>query len=214
MKGNHAPIGVFGGTFDPVHLGHLRPAFEVFEALGCAELRLIPAHVPPHRDTPSLNPTQRLVLLKRAVADTPGFKVDARELGRAGPSYMVDTLASLRGEHPDAPLCLILGMDSFSSLPSWERWRELADYAHLVVMDRPGERFAAEPEFAAWVDERREDDVAALQSSRQGRVYFQAVTQLDISATRIRKLLAAGRSVRFLVPDTVLGLIRDQGLYR
>lgn len=207
-------IGVFGGTFDPVHLGHLRPALEVRDALELAELRLVPVHVPAHRDTPDLPAEQRLELLRHAAAAVPGFSVDPRELERAGPSYMVDTLASLRAEHPHTPLCLILGMDSFLSLTSWHRWEALVEYAHLVVMDRPGEAFAGEGEFGAWVAARRAQEPAALRERLAGRVYFQPVTQLAISATRIRQLLAEGRSVRFLVPDVVWEEIQARGLYR
>ncbi len=208
----NSPIGIFGGTFDPVHLGHMRPVLEVYETLGLGELRLIPAHVPPHRSTPQFTPELRLELLRRAAADVPGFVVDTRELERSGKSYMVDTLASLREEFPTRPLCLILGMDSFLSLPSWHRWEQLADYAHLVVMDRPGQAFTPEPKFGVWVQARRTATPEALHQEPAGRVYFQAVTQLSISATRIRALMAEGRSVRFLVPDPVWVALHERGL--
>lgn len=208
-----APIGIFGGTFDPVHFGHLRPVLEVLEELPLAEVRLIPVHVPPHRDTPSVSSAQRLELLRLAVEGVPGLVVDDRETRRPGPSYTVDTLADLRREFPHRSLCLILGMDSFLGLPSWHRWQELTRYAHLVVLDRPGSAPPAEGVLADWLAERRTESPEPLRSSSAGAVYFHPVTQLDISATMIRHLIAAGRLPRFLVPEAVWRRIVEQGLY-
>lgn len=208
-----APIGIFGGTFDPVHFGHLRPVLEVLEELSLAEVRLIPAHVPPHRDTPSVSSVQRLELLRLAVDGVPGLVVDDRETRRPGPSYTVDTLADLRGEFPHRSLCLILGMDSFLGLPSWHRWQELTRYAHLVVLDRPGCAPPTSGALADWLAERRIEAPEPLRTSSAGAVYFHPVTQLDISATMIRRLIAAGRLPRFLVPEAVWQRIAEQGLY-
>lgn len=208
-----APIGIFGGTFDPVHFGHLRPVLEVLEELSLAEVRLIPVHVPPHRDTPSVSSAERLELLRLAVAGVPGLVVDDRETRRPGPSYTVDTLADLRGEFPHRSLCLILGMDSFLGLPSWHRWQELTRYAHLVVLDRPGCAPPTSGVLADWLAERRIETPEPLRTSSAGAVYFHPVTQLDISATMIRRLIAAGRLPRFLVPEAVWRRITEQGLY-
>ena len=208
-----APIGVFGGTFDPVHFGHLRPALEVLEELQFAEVRLIPCHIPPHRDQPQHGADCRLELLQSAVADVPGLVVDDRELRRPGPSYTVDTLASLRREFPRIPLCLMIGMDSFLSLPSWHRWRELAEYAHLTVLSRPGYQPPASGELADWLDGRRIESPQQLAAAAAGAVYFHPVTQLDISATRIRDLIGSGRAPRFLLPEVVWQRIEAQGLY-
>lgn len=183
------------------------------EALALGEVRLVPAQIPPHRATPALTPEQRLALLELASAQCPMLSIDRRELERPGPSYMVDTLASLRAEHPHAPLCLILGMDAFLGLPRWDRWLRLTDYAHIVVMDRPGSDFPEHGELARWLAPRRADDPDVLRRSLNGRVYLQSVTQLDISATRIRALLAEGRSAQFLLTEEVWRAIRDQGLY-
>ncbi|WP_116301559.1 nicotinate-nucleotide adenylyltransferase [Alkalilimnicola ehrlichii] len=207
------PIGVFGGTFDPVHLAHLRMALEVWETVGLAEVRLVPCQIPPHRDTPQLSAEQRLALLRAGSEVCPAFRVDTRELERPGPSYMADTLASLRAELPHTPLCLILGMDAFAGLPRWHRWRELAEYAHIIVMERPGSELPVTGELAEWLAPRQVEDVAALRQALNGRVFRLAVTQLDISATQIRALLNERRSIQFLVPEPVWHLIREQGLY-
>lgn len=208
-----APIGIFGGTFDPVHFGHLRPALEALEELQLAEVRLIPCHIPPHREQPQHGADCRLELLRLAVADVPGLVVDDRELKRPGPSYTIDTLISLRGEFPRTPLCLIVGMDSFLSLPSWHRWRELTDFAHLVVLSRPGYEPSVSAELAGWLDNRRCQSAQQLTKADVGAVYFHPVTQLDISATRIRDLIGRGRAPRFLLPEAVWQRIATQGLY-
>lgn len=208
-----APIGIFGGTFDPVHFGHLRMAYEVLEDLALAEVRLIPCHIPPHRARPQLGSDRRLELLRLAVADVPGLLVDDRELRRDGPSYTVDTLEQLRGEFSGRSLCLILGMDSFLGLPSWHRWQELAELANLIVLDRPGSVLPKQGELAEWLAPRRIDAPTRLGTTSAGTVYFHPVTQLDISATQIRRLLASGRPPRFLMPDAVWRQIAEAGLY-
>ena len=207
------PIGIYGGTFDPVHIGHLRTALEVCEWAGLDHVRMVPARVPPHRDTPDVRPEERLALLRAAVEGEPRLVVDTRELERDGPSYMVDTLASLRDELGATPLALVLGMDAFAGLPGWHRWGELFDLAHLVVVERPGARAPADAELEAALAGRRVADAGALAAHTAGRVVFTAATQLDISATRLRALLAAGRSIRYLFPYRVHELIKARGLY-
>lgn len=209
------PVGVFGGTFDPIHYGHLRPALELLEFLNLAEIRFIPCRVPVHRDTPSITAEQRLELVRLATVGQAGFVVDDRELRRPGPSYMVDTLTSLREEIGTAvPLCLILGSDAFRELATWRRWRELTDLAHLVVMQRPGTALVLPPELDAFVTPRLSDDPLALHERPAGSILLQPVTQLAISATQVRALLARGQSVRYLLPETVLDHIHDRALYR
>lgn len=209
------PIGVLGGTFDPIHFGHLRSALELLEALGLAEVRLIPCGHPPHRAPPRAPASARLAMLELAVAGQPGLRVDSRELERPGPSYMVDTLASLREEQGSVPLCLILGSDAFLGLPGWHRWQELVRLAHLVVMHRPGwelDDHLAAP-LAQLVETRRVHAAAALAAQPAGSILLVPVTPLDISATAIRHLIAAGRSPRYLLPDAVWEHIRAHGLY-
>lgn len=202
------PLALFGGTFDPVHLGHLSVAWEAAELLD-AEVRLMPASVPPHRPAPLANPEQRVAMLHAALQKQDRLAVDTRELRRTGPSYTYDTLRELRAEQGDRPLVLLLGADAFAGLPSWHRWRELFDVAHLGVLSRPG----AEPELPhtlwAEIDGRRTADVAELRARPSGKVIELAVTPLEISATRIRELLAAGRDPRYLLP---CGLFEDPAL--
>lgn len=206
-------IGIYGGTFDPIHIGHLRTALDLYETLGLDEVRLIPARVPPHREPPRLSPAQRLALLKAAVDGQPGLVVDSRELQRSGPSYMVDTLASLRDELGDEPLALILGVDAFLGLEGWHRWQELTDLAHLLVMQRPGAKLPEQGVLADWLAEHCVDDADALRQRPAGGILACAVTRLAISATDIRSRLASGRSIRYLVPDAVHRMINEQGLY-
>jgi len=209
-------IGIFGGTFDPVHFGHLRPALDVKQALCLDEMRMIPAFHPPHRQQPEGNPGQRLTMLRAAVGDEPDLKVDIREMQREGESFMVDTLVSLREDRGDEPLCLVLGADAFLQLDSWHRWQDILDLAHIVVTHRPGWQLdmnEANPELQELWRERQVTDSAQLASSSAGNIILQAVTPLDISATQIRALVAAGKNPRYLLPDSVWNLIRMHGLY-
>jgi nicotinate-nucleotide adenylyltransferase len=208
-------IGLFGGTFDPVHHGHLRVALDALEGLDLAEVRLLPCRQPPHRPPPHASASQRRRLLESAVAGEPRLHVDARELERPGPSYTVDTLAALRAElGPVQPLVLLVGGDAFHGLPSWHRWREFIDLAHIAVLQRPGHGTDLPLELEQLVAQRRTSQPEDLQHAAAGRVLFWRVTQLEISASHIRALVAAGRSIRYLVPAAVLDEITRQGLYR
>ncbi|OOZ36405.1 nicotinate-nucleotide adenylyltransferase [Solemya velesiana gill symbiont] len=202
-------IGVLGGTFDPIHYGHLRTALDVQQALGLDEIRLVPLRDPPHRDAPLTTPRQRLEMVQAAVESNPLFHVDDRELRRDGKSYSVDTLRSLRQELGDTlPICLVMGSDAFRGFADWHQPENILELAHLVIMQRPGE---------APIDlyrQRITNDPAQLKTQRGGLILFQAVTQLEISATGIRSLIAKGRSPRYLLPKRVLKIIEAQGLYR
>ncbi len=208
-------IGIFGGTFDPIHLGHLRPALEVYAALALTEVRFIPCGQPAHRTPPCADGRDRLAMLRLAVQGQPGFKVDDRELRRDGPSYMVDTLESLRQE-TDAPLCLLLGLDAFASLTSWHRWQEILSLAHIVVMQRPGmthEKLYQNDQLRPLLQQRLVETPQALFAATAGQVYSQAVTALDISATAIRQAVQRGESVRYLVPDAVYDYMKQRHFY-
>lgn len=200
--GDARPLAILGGTFDPVHIGHLRIAWEAGEALD-AEVRLIPANVPPHRPQPVASPAQRAALLRKALAGQDRLVADERELRRAGPSYTHDTLAELRAEiGPRRPLVLLVGADAAAGLPSWHRWRELFGLAHVAVLNRPGSPMRWSPELAAEADARAAEP-SDLRTSAAGRWASIAVTPLDISASRVRALLAAGRDPRWLLPEAL-----------
>ena len=197
-------IGILGGTFDPVHFGHLRPALEIREALALDHVRFIPNRVPPHRETPWLAVEQRLALLRTAIDDEPGFVLDDRETRREGRSYMVDTLASLRSDYPDQRLCLILGLDAFLGLQSWHDWKRLPSLCHLVVNCRPGFEWPdASSALLSELPATRLSGAEELASRTAGGILLQSVTQLAISASDIRARLATSRSVRYLMPDAV-----------
>ena len=207
------PIGLFGGTFDPIHCGHLRTAFELWEALGLAEVRFMPTGSPPHRDQTNASAEHRLAMVQAAVAGQSAFTVDDREVRRTGLSYSVDTLTELRNENPDRSLCLLLGMDAFLGLPNWHRWRELLDLAHIVVAHRPGWKAPTMGPLGEVMVDRGTGGIRDLHDRLAGRIYVHAVTQLEISSTELRQLIAAGRDPRYLVPEEVRRLIRETGCY-
>jgi nicotinate-nucleotide adenylyltransferase len=208
------PIGIFGGTFDPIHFGHLRTAFELLQALRLSEMRFVPAGNPPHRDVTVADPEQRLAMVRAATEGQPGFVVDDREIRREGLSYSVDTLGSLRADFPDRSLCLVVGMDAFLGLPKWHQWRELLELAHLVVAHRPGWRAPSMGPLGELLVDRGTGRIGDLHESKAGCIYIHAVTQLEISSTELRKLIAAGRDPRYLMPDAVRDIIEKTGCYR
>ena len=199
------PLAILGGTFDPVHNAHLRVAWEAAEFLD-ADVRLIPANVPPHRDQPIADGRARAAILRAALAGQERLVLDERELHRDGPSWTIDTLIDLRAEIGDErPLVLLIGADAFLGLPSWHRWSELFDYAHIGVLTRPGHDIARlSTELRIKIASRRCPDASALQQTAAGRVLQIPVTALEISATHVREILAAGGEPRYLVPDGVV----------
>lgn len=208
------PVGILGGTFDPVHNGHLRLAVDLVEMLGLAEVRLVPSARPPHRGEPAASPGQRAKWLRVAIAEQPGLRLDDRELLRSGLSYTVDTLASFRSDLPQTPLCLIMGRDVFAGLPEWHEWRRVFDYAHIVLVERPGVDPELPTDATAELERRISTERADLAATAAGRIHVCHPPPLAISASRIRGLLAAGRSPRYLLPDVVLRDILDAGVYQ
>lgn len=207
-------IGVFGGTFDPVHLAHLRMALEMREQLQLEQVRLVPSHRPPHRSPPLASAQHRLAMLQLAVMDCEGLVVDDRELRRDTPSYMVDTLQSLRDEVGAARVIVLgMGADAFADLASWYRWQQLFELASIAVFGRPGAGLVTNASLQQQIDRRRVDDVSALLAAPSGRIAFLAANALDVSATSLRAIMAAGRSPQFLISDRVAAYIRQHGLY-
>ena len=207
------PIGVFGGTFDPIHYGHLRSAFEILQALRFDEVRFIPCGDPPHRGNTIADAGLRFRMVSAAIAGQDGFVSDDRELRRKGLSYSIDTLNSLREEFPDRSLGLIVGMDAFLGLPKWHRWDEILNVAHIIVAHRPGWKAPDRGPLGSLIAEHGTHQVDDLHQATCGRIHIHAVTQLEIASTEIRELVAAGRDPRFLMPDAVRDVIKETGIY-
>lgn len=205
-------IGFLGGTFDPVHCGHLRLAIEIREAADLAEVRLLPARIPNLRDAPGASAEARLAMLGIAVAGT-GLTVDPRELAGTGVTYTVETLAALRAELGARPLAFIVGQDAFNGLPRWHRWRELLDFAHLVVATRPGYAAPDAPELADLLAARAATTCEALVTRPAGRILLQPIPLLPISATDLRARVRAGRNITGLTPAGVADYITRHQLY-
>jgi nicotinate-nucleotide adenylyltransferase len=207
-------IGVLGGTFDPIHYGHLRTALDVQQRLSLDEVRFIPCGEPAHRSKPVAEPLQRLAMVRAAIAGQEKFIADDRELRRGGPSYMVDTLASLKAEFPNKTLCLILGTDAFNGLDQWYQWQKLFNLANIVVMQRPASSAQTELNKRLITQlKARFVDADNLKKNQNGAISFVPVTQLDISATDIRQQWQQGKNIQFLLPDPVLRLIQQQNIY-
>jgi nicotinate-nucleotide adenylyltransferase len=213
------PIGILGGTFDPIHYGHLRLGEELGEALRLDEVRLLPSGTPPHRAAPVAASEHRLAMTRLAVEGNPRFRVDDREILRSGPGYMFDTLTSTRKEAGSTrALVLMLGADAFLELATWHRWHELFGLAHIAVAHRPGfpvERWAEKmPQpLAREYTARLMQQPLAVHLSPAGGIVVVPFTALDISATALRDILRGGRSPRYLLPAAVLDYIRSNRLY-
>lgn len=209
-------IGVYGGTFDPVHFGHLRPALEILEDFALSQIRFIPCGQPPHRTQAQASAALRLAMLQRAIEGVEGFVTDTREIERGGPSYMVDTLRSLHEDLPGESLCLILGTDAFAAFDTWHKWHDILTLCNLLVMQRPEFdplQVIKSPDLLRLVTEKQVQTPSAFCENVPGKLMFYPVTQLDISSTRIREAVRQQHQLRFLLPDSVIGMIEQQGIY-
>lgn len=211
------PLGIFGGTFDPVHRAHLQFAADASVRLGLAQVLWIPAGNPPHRESPRASAEQRLDMVTLAIRGNPHFLIDDSEGHSAAPSYTVTTLQRLRDIHGiTRPLVLLLGADAFLGLDNWHRWRELFALAHIAIATRPG--YVIDPRLmgAELRDEfmhRRNDAIACLTAQPAGCIVTFAITPLDISASSIRARLTAGQAAQDLLPEPVLDYIANNHLY-
>lgn len=207
------PLAIIGGAFDPVHYGHLRAALEIQAFYDLQEVRFIPSANPPHRAPHIASGELRKAMLDKALRHMSGCSTDDRELRREGPSYTVLTLEEMRTEAKDRSLCMILGMDAFLSLRSWHRWEELTGLAHLVVAHRPGWQPPQSGELGDFVRQHLSLDVTDLHNAPSGRLFIHEVTQLEISSSAIRELIAAERPADFLLPPEALQLALQSGCY-
>ncbi|MFL2539229.1 MAG: nicotinate-nucleotide adenylyltransferase [Candidatus Rariloculaceae bacterium] len=206
-------IGIFGGTFDPIHNGHLRIALEALEELSLSAVHFIPCGQSPLRSEPATTNDIRLKMVKAAVEAEPRFIMDTREIKRGGPSYTYDTLTTLRDGHKENSICLILGMDSFISLPRWYRWEELIDLAHIVIAHRPGWKAPTEGPLGDFVQEHLAESSQDVVTKREGSLFVLPVTQLEISATKLRSSIRLGLDPKFLVPESVRAIIKETECY-
>ena len=210
-------VGILGGTFNPIHYGHLRMAQELADSLGMDEVRFIPSANPPHKDSVTVSAEHRAAMVELAIADNPLFTLDKRELEREGASYTIDTLISLREElGNDTSLCLMMGSDAFVKLNTWHRWQELLDFAHIILVQRPNQGKPQETlsdELQTLLRDHYAEGVSALREENAGLINMQAISAHDISATGIRENLKHGVSVRYLLPDIIVEYISKHRLY-
>ena len=208
-------IGILGGTFDPIHYGHLRLALEAREQLDLDQVRFIPVNIPPHRTNPVAPPKHRRAMIELAIKDDPNLCIDLRELESEDISYTINTLKSLRQEFIDDALFLIVGRDAFNKIDSWKDWQELLNYVHIIVANRPGE--LSNPvsfELKNWIEKHKTNDSALLKNSLSGTIYFIDIPMLDISSSMIRLSCSEQKTADDLLPATTLTYINDHHLYQ
>lgn len=208
------PVGILGGTFDPVHNGHLHLATTFLEQLKLVKILFVPLNNPPHRSAPLASPEQRLEMLKFAVESHPHLKIDDCELQRGGVSYTIDTLRRIRKIIDETPLCLIMGMENFKTLNSWHQWQSLLDYAHIVIANRPGDNEINDDEIKIFMDNFITKSVTNLHDQAAGYIIRLDIPMLDISSTQIRNNFQSGRETESLLPDKVLDFIHTHHLYK
>jgi nicotinate-nucleotide adenylyltransferase len=211
---NNMSVALFGGTFNPIHLGHLRIAVELAELLGVDSLRMLPCSLPPHREALSVSAEQRMAMLQLAVADYPQLVADDIELQRGGATYTIDTLRQVRRQiGADVPLYLCIGIDVLITLDSWQAWRQLTDYCHLVVSARPNYVLPTSGVLADWINQHRCDDLPQLKQCSAGKLFLCDTTRLAISSTQIRDKVKHSDTIDFLTPAAVVNYIHQQNLY-
>ncbi len=213
MHQTHKAIGILGGTFDPIHLGHLRMALELYEALDLVKVHIIPTYQPMYRKQPVASPDQRFAMVDCAVRGEPALLADDREIRRQGPTYTIDTLIEMRKEMPDIPLCLLIGIDAFLGFSSWHRWEKILDHAHLIVAHRPHYHLPQTGIVADLIHQRLQHAISFIHENVSGGILLRPITALEISATDIRKQIAMGRNPRYLLPDDVYEYIKKEGIY-
>lgn len=215
MSDTRSLQALFGGTFDPVHYGHLKPAEALAELIGLQKVTLMPNNVPPHRPQPEATPAQRTEMIKLAIAGNQLFDIDLREMQRQTPSYTIETLIALREERgKDQPLGFIIGQDSLLTLHKWFRWQEILDYCHLLVCKRPGYAYRMPlPELEKWLADHQTTNISPLHQQPSGCIYLADTAMLDISATEIRKRRHAGLCCDELLPAPVIDWMDRHNLY-
>ncbi len=204
-----------GGTFDPIHDGHLRLALEACKQLGLAQVRIIPVNIPPHRDKPVISADHRVNMINLAINNESKLCIDLRELEKDEISYTINTVKSLREEFKTASLCLIVGHDAFNKINTWHEWEKLLDYVHIIVANRPGETIDDAPEeIHNWSEQHITNDISDINCKSHGYIYFMKIPMLEISSSNIRAALANKRSVEEQLPPQILSYIKSHNLYQ
>jgi nicotinate-nucleotide adenylyltransferase len=213
MQQKHKAIGLLGGTFDPIHFGHLRLALELQETLDLSRIHILPTRQPMYRKQPVATPEQRLAMVECAITSEPVLVNDDREIKRLGPTYTIDTLLEMRNEFGETPLCLLVGIDAFLGFTSWYRWAEILENAHLIVAHRPHFHLPKTGMIADLLAKRLQKEIHFIHEHRAGGIILKPITALEISATDIRKQIAMGRNPRYLLPDSVYDYIKQHQIY-
>jgi len=206
-------IGFLGGSFDPIHNGHLLPAVEVAQALALKQLFLMPNHIAPHKSSSHCNATQRCNMVQLAIQNYPLLKIDQRELNRDNASYTIETLKEIRTEHPTTPICFIMGMDSLIQFNSWFQWQDILNYSHLIICARPGWESDFNSTIQALLNKHQTDNIDELHQYLSGKIYFQTTKQYAISSTQIRDNIRHNKPIKHLLPPAVHNYIEKHQLY-
>ena len=206
-------IGIFGGTFDPIHQGHLNIASQCIEQLPLTTLAFMPCAQPAHKTHSGVSAEQRLAMVKLAIAQQPAFSIDDRELKRKGPSYSLLSLQELRQEHPNDAIAFLIGMDSLNNLHKWHKWQDVVALCHLIVCQRPGEALHPSPEIQDYIAQCRTSDVKALTTQQGGLCYFLATSPTPISSSELRKHLKTSATLPEYLPSSVAHYIKSQHIY-
>jgi nicotinate-nucleotide adenylyltransferase len=214
-------IGILGGTFNPIHYGHLRIAQEVAETLGLCNVKFIPSANPPHKAPPRVTAQQRAEMVTLSIEDNPLFSLDTQELARTGPSYTIDTLKSLHAENPDATFCLIMGMDAFAHFDLWHEWQAILNYCHLILVPRTHVQVqlaqaqpTLSPALTSLLQKHAAPNIQSLSQQKQGYIIQLPVTVLDISSSQIRELIRQKKQPIYLTPQAVMTYIYQHQLYQ
>lgn len=213
MQTTHKAIGILGGTFDPIHFGHLRLALELYDTLNLERVHILPCYQPVHRKQPAASPEHRLAMVRCAISQEPAFFADTTEIDRAGPSYMIDTLLTLKQKLGKHPLCLLLGIDAFLGFTSWHRYETILENAHIVIAHRPQYALPDTGVIADLLNKHLQDDINLIHTRESGVILLRPLTPLEISASDIRKQIAMGRNPRYLLPNAVLDYLKQQRIY-
>jgi nicotinate-nucleotide adenylyltransferase len=213
IKNESKSIGILGGMFDPVHFGHLRTAIDALQDFSLDEVRLVPCHHPVHKEEPVVAAQHRIAMLHKAIKSEKRLVVDVRECMRPGPSYMLETLESLRTEYPNDKLFLLLGADAFNNLEGWKKWKKLFELAHIIVITRPGWNINPSQVIKEYCKDKTVSSFAEIGEEKNGKVLGYSFTPLMISSSEIRELLKEKKSVRYLIPNKVIKYIKKHKLY-